>query len=68
MLSFGSSVHICSPQRFFNHINLSSEASNLKCYGISGNHKKHILAEFYCIPEHHWIHKNLVSINRTQST
>lgn len=31
---------------FFNHINLSTETSTLKCYGISGNHKNHILVEF----------------------
>lgn len=46
MLSFGFSVHICSPQRFLNHINQSLEASTLKCYSISGNNKKHILVEF----------------------
>lgn len=32
--------------KIFNPINLSTETSTLKCYGISGNHKKHNLVEF----------------------
>lgn len=32
--------------KIFNPINLSAEASTLKCYGISGNHKKHNLVKF----------------------